>query len=226
LKKFVFVTLIALTLLLSACGRRQTESAEAPVEEQPGADVPAENSGDPAPAENPEVIEPAIITPAEFVRDRLLESGQVGSPDLVAATMFLMQAIPVGAVDSYIFSYEDAVGSVSVKCTIHTIMRTISDTYEITTAPAVECVPAQFADPISIFKSFGVDENSSPTDVIFGQVYTAEVVAIRVLFEDGEANALIAGGGYQVNLPSGATGVTITAYDESGGVVFNGTPVE
>ncbi len=214
---------------LAACGPEEpapteppngevTEVAEQPVEPTTEAELPSEPT-----LENQLEEEDGLPTPTNFIR-QLVEAGGVADPERVSATLLQLQSVPAGNGESFLFSFEDSNGQLTVRCTMHTVLVPAEATYEITTAPFVRCVPQTFADPISMFSSFSIDEIGAATDVVFGQIYSPDVVAIRVFFDGGDTVAVIGGGGYQANIPSGASNITVTAYDAAGGTLFNGTP--
>lgn len=187
------------------------------------------------PVENPEEqpVEPTTApevepvaerpSPTDFMRE-LIQTGGALNPELVNATLFQLQSVPAQNGESYIFSFEDSNGSVTVACTLHTVLVPTETSYETLTSPFVRCVQQNFGDPISVFSSFSIDEAGEAVDVVFGQVYSVDVVAIRVFYDGGDSVAMISGGGYQANVPSGAANITVTAYDADGGTIFNGTP--
>lgn len=230
IKRVFLAFIVTSCLLLIACGDDPppTEASVAPEpevvapEEQPG-EVPEQPATEPTLAPGrPEVTERP--SPTDFIR-QLVEGGGVADPERVSATLFQLQSVPAGNGESYLFSFEDSNGQFTVACTMHTVLVPTEVSYETTTAPFVRCVPQTFADPISMFSSFSIDEAGGPADVVFGQIYSPDVVAIRVFFDGGDSVAVIGGGGYQANIPTGASGITVTAYDAQGGTLFNGTPL-
>jgi hypothetical protein len=97
------------------------------------------------------------------------------------------------------------------------------DSYELG-GLTVNCALSTVDDPITFYLSQGIDPSGEDSTVVYGEIYDAAVVAIRVPYQDGEVNATIIGGGFQALLPPDAAGIVVRAYDAAGGLLFEGEP--
>ena len=164
-----------------------------------------------------------MIPPGGFdaVRDALLR--QVASPDVVDATLYRFLGVPIQNGESIVFHYEDSFGGASIGCSGHAQVIQ-SDGEWIVDMIRTFCSPAVIGVPVTVYRSEGLDESGTLSLIVFGEIYDAAVVAIRVEHDGGSTNALLSGGAFHAFLPMDATGIILRAYDAEGGQLFEGTP--
>lgn len=220
--------------MLSACGGGDTPTEEAaapaeevaaeeqpveeqPVEEQPTVEAPAEE-----PTEAAVVEEAPSAAPIDVLRETLI--AHVANPELVGATLFQLMSDPVPNGESMVFHFENQVGETNVGCTGYARAQLQDDgSYAIVEETInISCRPVSSTVPITHFAAESIDVSGQPVLVVFGEVYTADVVAIRIFAGDTQANSLISGGGHFATLPIDSTGVVARAYDANGEQIYEG----
>lgn len=225
---------LSISLTLSACGGGDTPTeevaapveevaAEAPAEEQPVEEQPAveEPATEPeAPAEAEVVEEAPPAAPIEVLREAL--AANVANPDLINATLFQLMSIPAANGESMVFHFENQVGETNIGCTGYALAKLQDDSsYALADETVnISCRPVTSIEPITHFSSTSIDETGQPVLVIFGEVYSADVVAIRISAGDTQVNSLISGGGHFATLPIDSTGVVAQAFNAAGEQIY------
>lgn len=212
---FSFVVLI-LILMLSACGA--ANATPAPTQQPEPETAPPQASLTPPPTTE---ATPDTLT---LIRDAVAE--RIGGPGGRAyASTFVLLGQPVEGGEAVVFQFEaDAQGSTAY-CT----------GFAVTAPPEVNDLTAQCTlerptTPITAFAFptpvANMGQGGAAAQVAFGEIYSEEVVAIRVFdVEGGNAPAQISGGGWFATLPPEAAPVEAAAYDADGVELYRG-PVE
>jgi hypothetical protein len=171
----------------------------------------------------PQEPEAPTASPFDPVRDVILPWASNG--DLAGATLYQLMSIPVPGGESLVFHFEDEKGAAQLGCSGHALSLLTEDgsAYELG-GLAVNCGLSAVDDPLTFFLSQGIDPDGGESTVVYGEIYDAGVVAIRVPYQGGEVNATIIGGGFQAFLPPDASGIVVRAYDSAGSLVFEGEP--
>jgi hypothetical protein len=208
------------------------EAAPAEVGEEPtGTPIPAptavedeaaaQEAAAPAVTDAPQEPEAPSASPLDPVREVVLPHATNG--DLAGATLYQLMSIPVPGGESLVFHYEDEMGAAQLGCSGHALSLLTEDgsAYELG-GIAVNCGLSAVADPLTFYLSHGIDSNGQESTVVYGEIYDAGVVAIRVPYQGGEVNATIIGGGFQALLPPDAAGIVVRAYDSDGNLLFEG----
>ncbi len=208
---------LSIALTLSACGGGDTtpteEAAPPTVEEQVvEPEVPTE-----AP---PTTVAATPLPPIEVLREAL--AANVANPDLINATLFQLMSIPAANGESMVFHFENQVGETNIGCTGYALAKLQDDgSYALADETvSISCRPVTSIEPITHFAWTSIDETGQPVLVIFGEVYSADVVAIRISAGDTQVNSLISGGGHFATLPIDSTGVVAQAYNAAGEQIY------
>lgn len=228
------VGIVLITLMLSGCGGGMAATTEAPpaVEEPPTEEPTTEAPPTEPPTEEPveptptEAAQPPPPESMELVREAILK--QATNVDMAGFTLFQLMGVPLATGESVIFHYEDLVGETAVGCSGHAVITLTADgeTYGLNVL-TIFCGPTMVETPITIYPSDGVDASGQPVLVIYGEVYSEDVFAIRLFYSgDGTTNAVVSGGGYYAALPLDATEVTVKVYDKEGSLLYEGVPRE
>jgi hypothetical protein len=211
-------------LILSACGGPATTVAPTEVPPPP-TDVPTEQPTEVPPTMTPELTVRTAPLPGTLDPIREVVLTRASDGEMVAATLYQLMSIPVADGESVVFHFEDALGATNIACSGHALLRLGEDgtTYEVA-GIAAACGQIDVDTPITVYPSKGVDQAGQEVVVIYGEVYDEAVVAIRVFYTGGQANAVISSGGYQAMLPVDASGVNVVAYDVGGSVLYESAP--
>ena len=175
-----------------------------------------------APTPIPATAVPTVPPAADAILQVVLERAQ--APDRVTATLFPLLTLPVAGGESVVFHFEDAYGEAVVGCSGHASVALTADGTREVTSISAGCGPTAVETPITVYPSRGVSASGEEVAVVYGEVYSADVVAIRVAYEGGEAVATIGGGAWIAELPLTATGALARAYDAAASVLYEAAP--
>ncbi len=222
-----FMGVCVVAVLLAACGGGEGTGDSTPLPvpetETPSPIPTVETTEAPsAPAEVPDATEGPPPSPLDAILEVLLT--RAADKDVVAGTLYQLMSVPVVGGESVVFHYEDAFGAVNVGCTGHAlVLLADGGLYEVQ-GISVSCGSTVASAPITIFTSEGISANGEAVTIVYGEIYDARVVAIRLFWDGGETNALISGGGYHAEVPLFTTAITARAYDADGELVHEGVP--
>jgi hypothetical protein len=181
-----------------------------------------EESGEAAAADGPPEPEAPPASPLDPVREVVEQGASDG--ELAGATLYQLMSIPVPGGESLVFHFEDELGAARMGCSGHALALLADEgRYELG-GITVNCGLSVVDDPLTFYVSQGIDPEGQESTVVYGEIYDAGVVAIRVPYLGGEVNATIIGGGFQAFLPLGAEGIAVRAYDSAGDLLFEGEP--
>lgn len=142
---------------------------------------------------------------------------QVADPERMQATLIQLMSVRVAGGESVVFQFETELNGILLKCSGHAVARLDGTVYSVSDEyAALACGSPQPGTSITAHQGLGIDLNGNEVGVVFGEIYSADVVAIRAFFDGGESVATISGGGYYAAVPVGAANVRAHAYDGSG----------
>ena len=218
---FSFVV-FGIILVLSACGANVTTP---PPAQQPEAETqpPAPTATAQAEQTPVETLAPAI-DPFAPVADAVLS--RVQDTQLGMASLFRLLSQPFEGGEIIVFQFQDSVGEETAYCTGLAVVLLTGEVYTVSDI-SVACTRERPTDPITAFTPSGptayVGEGETPALVVFGEIYSADVVAIRVFDTEGaDFAAQISGGGWFAALPPEAEVNEVVAYNEAGEAIFTG----
>ena len=211
--------LLILSIGLVACGGSDPTETAAPA----ATDPPATEEVVLTDASAESTTESVVETPAplDVIREVVLTRAE--DTARVAATLYQLMSIPVDGGETVVFHWEDQIGEVTVGCSGHAVTNLVNGAFEVAGISG-SCGPTTVETPITIFPSQRVTPTGEALVVVYGEVYSQDVVAIRAFVGEENVPATVSGGAYYVELPVGSIDPIIRAYDADANVLYEGMP--